>query len=84
MFHPDVFDYSILIIVYNSQHNVIMDDTSIAHLCNFGHSKIISHKGYTTAFSGTARYMAPELMGVEPFMGDTQTSVGQIDPLLHL
>lgn len=60
-------------------HNIIMDDTDVACLCDFGRSKIIGHKGYTTALqAGTAKYMAPELMAVEPPTGDT----GENDPLV--
>jgi serine/threonine protein kinase len=59
-----------------------MNDIDLACLCDFGRSKIIGHKGYTTTFSGTARYMAPELMGVEPLTSDTYESGNQNESLV--
>lgn len=31
-------------------------------LCDFGRSRIIDQRGFTTKFAGAARYMAPELI----------------------
>jgi len=42
--------------------NVLIDDTGVPRLCDFGRSRIIDHRGYTTAPAGTARFMAPELL----------------------
>lgn len=44
----------------------MVDDTGGARLCDFGRSKILDHRGFTTVFSGSARFMAPELLGVVP------------------
>jgi serine/threonine protein kinase len=42
-----------------------MDDDGTPRLCDFGRSKVIDHRGFTTSFSGSARYMAPELTTAE-------------------
>ncbi|KIM73793.1 hypothetical protein PILCRDRAFT_718339 [Piloderma croceum F 1598] len=47
-------------------HNVLMDDDGTPLLSDFGRSKFIDHRGFTTAFAGSARYMAPELTAAEP------------------
>jgi serine/threonine protein kinase len=46
------------------QQNVLIDETGSPRLCDFGRSKIIDERGFTTALTGTARFMAPELLGV--------------------
>jgi len=46
-------------------HNVLMDDGGTPRLCDFGRSKFIDHRGFTTSFAGSARYMAPELTAAE-------------------
>jgi len=43
-----------------------MDDNGTPLLSDFGRSKFIDHRGFTTAFAGSARYMAPELTAAEP------------------
>jgi len=47
-------------------HNVLMDDDGIPRLSDFGRSKFIDHRGFTTSFAGSSRYMAPELTMAEP------------------
>jgi len=51
-------------------HNVLIDDQGGSRLCDFGRSRIIDHRGYTTAFAGTARFMAPELLEAPPSSSD--------------
>jgi len=64
-------------------HNVIIDDTGTARLCDFGRSKVIGHRGYTTIFTGTGIYMAPELLAFEPPpMQDANESDAQDDSLV--
>ncbi|KAJ7888281.1 kinase-like domain-containing protein [Mycena leptocephala] len=41
--------------------NVLMDEAGIPYICDFGISKIINRRGFTTASVGTLPYMAPEL-----------------------
>src|ERR1700683_4679388 len=43
------------------QLKVLMDDNGTPRLSGFGRSKLIDHRGFTTLFSGSSRYMAPEL-----------------------
>jgi len=43
-----------------------MDDHGTPLLSDFGRSKFKDHRGFTTAFAGSARYMAPELTAAEP------------------
>jgi serine/threonine protein kinase len=52
------------------QHNVLMNDDGTPLLSDFGRSKFIDHRGFTTAFAGSARYMAPELTAAEPDIDD--------------
>jgi len=47
-------------------------------LCDFGHSKIIGMRGFTTGTKGTRRYMAPELLGSEC------SDLDNFDPVLTL
>jgi len=63
-------------------HNVLIDDFGASCLCDFGRSRIIGHRGYTTTFSGSARYMAPEILGIEPSSRDTNESGSQNDALV--
>jgi serine/threonine protein kinase len=42
--------------------NVVIDDNKNPRLCDFGRSKIVDHKGYTTIFTGSVQYIAPELL----------------------
>jgi serine/threonine protein kinase len=39
-----------------------MGDNGAPFLCDFGRSKFIARRGYTTEFTGTYRYLAPELL----------------------
>lgn len=43
------------------QSNVFINDDGSAAIADFGQSKIVDERGYTTKLSGSARYMAPEL-----------------------
>ncbi|KAF7976885.1 hypothetical protein HWV62_5427 [Athelia sp. TMB] len=42
-------------------HNVLIDDEGSPRVIDFGKSRVVERRGFTTAFTGTARYMAPEL-----------------------
>ena len=42
-----------------------MDNDGTPRLTDFGRSKFIDHRGFTTSFSGSSRYMAPELTMAE-------------------
>ncbi|KAJ2912857.1 hypothetical protein MD484_g7549, partial [Candolleomyces efflorescens] len=42
--------------------NVLVGDNGAPLLCDFGRSKFIARRGYTTEFTGTYRYLAPELL----------------------
>jgi len=56
-------------------HNVLMDNEGNPRLSDFGRSKIIDTRGYTTQFSGSIRYLAPELAAHEdPCKGMTRES----------
>jgi serine/threonine protein kinase len=57
------------------QHNVLIDNNGNALVADFGRSKIIDRRGFTTTFSGSARYMAPELL-VPPFAELSQAEGG--------
>jgi len=46
-------------------HNVLINDKGIPQLSDFGRSKFIDHRGFTTTLAGSARYMAPELIAAE-------------------
>jgi len=47
-------------------HNVLIADDGTPQLADFGRSKLIEHRGFTTAtFAGSARQMAPELLPSE-------------------
>jgi len=49
-----------------AQNNVLVDDHGNPLICDFGRSRILEQSGFTTSFaSGTTRYMAPELFGLE-------------------
>ncbi|KAJ6498752.1 kinase-like domain-containing protein [Mycena sanguinolenta] len=45
-------------------HNVLVDKRGVPCICDFGISKIINRRGFTTSSVGTAPYMAPELFFV--------------------
>jgi len=47
------------------QHNVLIDDDGVPRLSDFGRSKFIDHRGFTTTLAGSARYMPPELIATE-------------------
>ncbi|KAJ7040829.1 kinase-like domain-containing protein [Mycena alexandri] len=42
--------------------NVLIDEDGTPKICDFGISKIMNHRGFTTDSVGTSRYMAPELL----------------------
>jgi len=42
--------------------NILVNDRHTPVLCDFGRSRIIGQRGFTTKFAGGARYMAPELI----------------------
>ncbi|KAJ7500320.1 kinase-like domain-containing protein [Mycena galericulata] len=42
-------------------HNVLVDKRGTPCICDFGISKLIDRRGFTTSSVGTAPYMAPEL-----------------------
>ncbi|KDQ58159.1 hypothetical protein JAAARDRAFT_177309 [Jaapia argillacea MUCL 33604] len=42
-------------------HNILIDG-GVARLCDIGRSRVIGHRGYTTEFSATYRYLAPEIL----------------------
>jgi serine/threonine protein kinase len=44
------------------QSNVLIDDDGVPRLSDFGQSKFVDHKGFTTPLAVSARYTAPELM----------------------
>ncbi|KII90400.1 hypothetical protein PLICRDRAFT_157531 [Plicaturopsis crispa FD-325 SS-3] len=43
-------------------HNVLVDDSGAARLADFGRSKLVDHRGFTTLMAGSTRFMAPELL----------------------
>ncbi|KAJ7366089.1 kinase-like domain-containing protein [Mycena albidolilacea] len=53
--------------------NVLVDKRGVPCICDFGISKILNHRGYTTLSVGTVPYMAPELFLV---IGRDNTSGG--------
>ncbi|KAJ6450206.1 kinase-like domain-containing protein [Mycena sanguinolenta] len=46
------------------KQNVLMDKHGVPCICDFGISKIVSRRGFTTLNVGTAPYMAPDLFFV--------------------
>ncbi|KDQ58167.1 hypothetical protein JAAARDRAFT_47314 [Jaapia argillacea MUCL 33604] len=56
-------------------HNILIDG-GVARLCDFGRSRVIGHRGYTTEFAGTYRYLAPEIL--EPEQDAEENEVAQI------
>jgi len=55
-------------------HNVLISDDGRPLLADFGRSKFIDHRGFTTAFSGSARYLAPELVNDGDDLDDTHAA----------
>lgn len=51
-----------LVLISSPQENVLIADDGTPRLCDFGRSKVVDHRGYTTAFAGTLRFLAPELL----------------------
>jgi len=49
-----------------------MDDEGNPRLADFGRSKLVDRRGFTTAFAGSARYLAPELTAEE--LGEGMTT----------
>ncbi|KZP15419.1 kinase-like protein [Athelia psychrophila] len=58
-------------------HNVLIDDNLSPRLADFGPSRIVGRRGFITAFTGTGRYMAPELTVINddiPYLPQTADS----------
>lgn len=62
-------------------HNVLIDDDKVPRLCDFGRSRIVDHRGYTTVFSGTVRRLAPELLSVSTKDDDQEDDDDIPDPV---
>ncbi|KAJ7231804.1 kinase-like domain-containing protein, partial [Mycena rebaudengoi] len=52
--------------------NVLVDKRGVPCICDFGVSKIVSRRGFTTSNVGTAPYMAPELLFVIDGVGTSR------------
>jgi serine/threonine protein kinase len=50
-------------LMFYPQYNILVDDDGVPLLSDFGQSKLIDHRGFTTELMGSPRYMAPELIG---------------------
>ncbi|RDB21802.1 Serine/threonine-protein kinase STY17 [Hypsizygus marmoreus] len=61
-------------------NNILMHKNGYPLLCDFGRSKILGQAGFTTVFSGTTRYLAPELLG--PEVEDEESGISQFVPTL--
>ena len=65
-----------------------MSDDGIPLLADFGRSKFIDHRGFTVAFSGSARYLAPEILAAEADLNDTDdaydAAANDVDPIPKL
>ncbi|KIM86960.1 hypothetical protein PILCRDRAFT_293263 [Piloderma croceum F 1598] len=61
--------------------NVLIDDIGTPLLSDFGSSKIVDHRGFTTSFQGAARYMAPELMTADEDVDEDEYD-GAINPTM--
>ncbi|KAF7974108.1 hypothetical protein HWV62_13435 [Athelia sp. TMB] len=57
-------------------HNVLIDDEGSPRLADFGKSRVVERRGFTTAFTGTARYMAPELTVISDDIVEPVTVTG--------
>ncbi|KAJ7818301.1 kinase-like domain-containing protein [Mycena olivaceomarginata] len=53
--------------------NVLVDKCGVPCICDFGISKIVNRRGFTTSSVGTAPYMAPELFFVVDRMDQEQS-----------
>jgi serine/threonine protein kinase len=51
-----------------------MDDDGTPQLSDYNRSKFIDHRGFTSTFGGSSRYMAPELFGDANFHEDEFSS----------
>jgi len=60
-------------------HNVLISDDGRPLLADFGRSKFIDHRGFTTAFSGSARYLAPELVNDGVDVDDTDAAYEELE-----
>jgi len=56
-----------------------MSDDGIPLLTDFGRSKFIDHRGFTTSFAGSARYLAPELVSDEPDLDDSDMAYQAVE-----
>jgi serine/threonine protein kinase len=61
-----------------------VDDDGNPRLADYGRSKFIDHRGFTTTFAGSARYMAPELTAAEPDFDihDGDYEISEFPPIL--
>jgi len=59
-------------------HNVLISGDGKPLLADFGRSKFIDHRGFTTAFSGSARYLAPELVDDGGDVDDTEAAYEEL------
>ncbi|KAJ7927785.1 kinase-like domain-containing protein, partial [Mycena leptocephala] len=64
------------------KQNVLVDKHGVPCICDFGISKVVSCRGFTTSNVGTAPYMAPELFCVvdEPGMNSHASSTPGTTP----
>jgi len=61
------------------QHNVLISDDGKPLLADFGRSKFIDHPAFTTVFSGSSRYLAPELVNNGGDVDDTDTAYEELE-----
>ena len=70
---------------------MLVDDEGSPRLVGFGKSRVVERRDFTTAFTGTARYMAPELTVtsddfLEPFPltvdGGSDASTATLDTMI--
>ena len=47
------------------QANVLVDQQGSARICDFGRSRILDCRGYTTNFACVVRYLSPELLSLD-------------------
>lgn len=79
--HVDLFNCLMIsfsrVCASSKQPNVLVDANGNARLADFGRAKLMDHRGYTTSFAGSIRWLAPELIDYQP---ETPTNdVDEID-----